>query len=833
MLSTRDILEGFEIAAHPGAFVLGCYDTRITLYSQQVRALQLAHAMNAEHFLRAGVRVAVVGGGAAGVTVAAALALHDGVIVNLYETSRELVPLQLGSHRRRIDPHIYEWPRLSADHPRAELPILDWRSGTAADVRRDILLEFDEIRAWVGERLRIHLRHRVKTIVPRGQYFDVGAVRQSDAGDTEPVPITVDYVVLAIGFGVEPPNPVPNIPTESYWADASVPGPVVGTDPNPRFLVSGNGDGGLIDFVAAASAHFDHWSFVEAITRYPDIECLSADLLVIDEEARAADAEGRGFDFVQAYDDRIGARVEAIGLVDEVERLLRPGVQLTLQTRGAQPMMVRTATLNRLAAYLVIKACRRHNGRTFRHLVSRDVAASASPVGGPTSALALDCDGERVVVDRLIARRGPDKAAVRAPFAALLSSYDAQHGDWVQLIATDAIAPTLPDGTHAHFAGLAQAARLPLPRYRQAELAAAAPLHVRLAARAASIRWSGDVGIEGAVQVWADDARSLYVQTDLVPTDLGSLSQAVARLAMHTERCVLSVNHAHWRRMLDALTVSSRHADGFVAPRVEIARIEASIRNAVELEAGEMAQLLDRAMDRWVLDRIDEHLRPFVARGTDPGSVVRMNAAEDLRRGMGEVWGAWRDLFAADADLLSRFLQMAICAQDVEDLAGEARAIVGPRTLKSLIRATGAALAVATGWGTIAPSIGRPGNLTHGRSLGNRQGHACAAAMIEGEPTALAAARFMWRTHFVLLPMEHGSVRAAMLADRPFNVTERGVPSLRDAEEAAAVILTLDDGFMTAARTGRAALATFLGEADASHFERLGRAIEVGAGAGA
>ena len=32
---------------------------------------------------------------------------------------------------RRIDPHIYDWPREDADHEFAELPLLDWRAGPA------------------------------------------------------------------------------------------------------------------------------------------------------------------------------------------------------------------------------------------------------------------------------------------------------------------------------------------------------------------------------------------------------------------------------------------------------------------------------------------------------------------------------------------------------------------------------------------------------------------------------------------------------------------------------------------------------------------------------
>jgi hypothetical protein len=66
-----------------------------------------------------------------GVTLAGALALTANVTVMLFERADVLLPLQRNSTRRRIDPHIYDWPREDADHEFAELPLLDWRAGPA------------------------------------------------------------------------------------------------------------------------------------------------------------------------------------------------------------------------------------------------------------------------------------------------------------------------------------------------------------------------------------------------------------------------------------------------------------------------------------------------------------------------------------------------------------------------------------------------------------------------------------------------------------------------------------------------------------------------------
>lgn len=55
-------------------FVLGRFERRVTVYSQQVRALNLADSLRSQGILREEGRVAIVAGGAAGTTAAVALA---------------------------------------------------------------------------------------------------------------------------------------------------------------------------------------------------------------------------------------------------------------------------------------------------------------------------------------------------------------------------------------------------------------------------------------------------------------------------------------------------------------------------------------------------------------------------------------------------------------------------------------------------------------------------------------------------------------------------------------------------------------------------------------
>lgn len=152
-LLPQDVIDGASVRDRPNLFVIGCYDRRITFYSQQVRALSLAHALKDLGYLNANPRIAVIGGGAAGVSAAAAVALVSNSNVILFETAGELLSLQSTTARRRLDPHIYDWPAHDATDPIADLPILDWESGTCVSVRDDVLLSFEHIALRLAPRL--------------------------------------------------------------------------------------------------------------------------------------------------------------------------------------------------------------------------------------------------------------------------------------------------------------------------------------------------------------------------------------------------------------------------------------------------------------------------------------------------------------------------------------------------------------------------------------------------------------------------------------------------------------------------------------------------------
>src|SRR5216684_1817935 len=193
-----------------------------------------------------------------------------------------LLPLQRDSQRRRLDPHIYEWPRPDAEHELAELPLLDWRSGSAVDVREAVLREFEELAAASGESLLVRRQHEVMAIEPGDGRFLLTLDREGANGARERAHDEFDIVILAIGFGIEPRQAIAGTDTPSYWLDAGVPGPEIEGKARPTFFVSGSGDGGLIDLIAAGSRGFSHETVIRSIAQRPGVRALSARLLAID-----------------------------------------------------------------------------------------------------------------------------------------------------------------------------------------------------------------------------------------------------------------------------------------------------------------------------------------------------------------------------------------------------------------------------------------------------------------------------------------------------------------------------------------------------------------------
>src|SRR5262245_48962518 len=137
------ILDLMSLGPGSNVYVLGAYAKRLTLYSQQTRAINLVDAIHWYWHPLPGVKLAVVGGGVAGIT-AAARALELGANVALIERLQNVLELQTKSDRW-LHPTLYEWPftGLGPEEDRTQLPVMNWTAANAKEVAVELTKEWD------------------------------------------------------------------------------------------------------------------------------------------------------------------------------------------------------------------------------------------------------------------------------------------------------------------------------------------------------------------------------------------------------------------------------------------------------------------------------------------------------------------------------------------------------------------------------------------------------------------------------------------------------------------------------------------------------------------
>ena len=350
---------------HPGLYLIGSLERGLTVYNQQLRAHNLAWALwelNKHNGGKSMRRIAIVGGGVAGLTTAACvLSLFENVSITLFEQLWDLCPLQQGSDNRWLHPRIYEWPAPGSRAPGASMPVLNWSEGRASDVARMIVSEFGKFADAFdekGERLTVllGLRHfqidagskRIEWIANRtnraGAFFDM---REAEGNSG-----IYDIIVLAAGFGLE--NQSYDYPTNSYWRNEQLGQPILdGTRHN--FVVSGYGDGALIDLCRLTIERFRQDTIL--------YELFPNNLEEVEENLNKAwqdkGPRANAFEFFSDFEERDileNARVE-------LYKRLRKDTRVALHVRGKNQEVKRfsdifgpsSSFLNRMMTFLLFK----------------------------------------------------------------------------------------------------------------------------------------------------------------------------------------------------------------------------------------------------------------------------------------------------------------------------------------------------------------------------------------------------------------------------------------------------------------------------------------------
>jgi hypothetical protein len=267
----RYVIQRMRVEGAPRAFVLGCRAQRVTVLSQQFRAFNLIWALFQQGHLKEGDRVGVVGGGIGGLTVAAA-AMLKGCKIVLTEEREVLMPLQRRNTTRLLHPNIYEWPLKGAEIDSTDFPVMNWVADTAGQVVDALDKEWEGLEAKYHPEVHRHVRvGELEAKGPDGRLILKGDHWESDE---------CDVVVIAVGFGVEPP--VHGIALNTYWENDKLEQSVRGPAVPKRFLISGLGDGGCIDVLRLKYSNFNHVRFAATVARLQSLERYKRRLIEID-----------------------------------------------------------------------------------------------------------------------------------------------------------------------------------------------------------------------------------------------------------------------------------------------------------------------------------------------------------------------------------------------------------------------------------------------------------------------------------------------------------------------------------------------------------------------
>jgi hypothetical protein len=265
LIKPEDYLELFKISDYK--YIIGVFESGQTFYKQQIRALNIFDALKKTGKIpeEKDFTVAIIGGGIAGLTFAAA-SLKSGFEVILFEQGSQTLNIQAGCTTRDIHPYLYDWPSAFSTQTRTDLPVLNWHHDTAGNVVKSIKNEFAKI-VMSADAIRqasyqeycsvkeLNVNERTS-----GKKFELTGKTESRYGGDN-IHHYADIVIYAIGYGVEKGISGGN-KSESYWRDTSVKQDDLS---KCNYIIQGTGDGALIDLFSILIRDFSYESFLEIL----------------------------------------------------------------------------------------------------------------------------------------------------------------------------------------------------------------------------------------------------------------------------------------------------------------------------------------------------------------------------------------------------------------------------------------------------------------------------------------------------------------------------------------------------------------------------------------
>jgi hypothetical protein len=347
----EDVIRYCTLPRTKNVFMLGAGQRRLTIKSQQIRALNLVWALHRLGRLR-DKRIAIIGGGFAGLTAAAA-AMRLRANVTLFESEHEYLTVQAACSHRRVHPNIFDWPDVDSVTKNAGLPLLNWEADDAGRVAASVLQQWAEF----SDNGSLRCSTRVRSIRSTGRIqFDVKA----RSGDLVPGEENFDVIVVAVGVGLDALANTHHPPTPGYWQNDSLEQYTqTGSRTRRTIVIVGNGDGGVTDTLRAAigATSFSSVPLLDWVedTLLPLVPpSLKRDLLELEQGLFLYDDESQASSHLEhRYQELLRDGLQGLG--DAITARGRHDTFVRLIARTPSPFSTGATALNRFLLALLIR----------------------------------------------------------------------------------------------------------------------------------------------------------------------------------------------------------------------------------------------------------------------------------------------------------------------------------------------------------------------------------------------------------------------------------------------------------------------------------------------
>lgn len=337
----RAALESAYVTGTNGIYFVGPFVERVSFASQQLRAFNLVWALEESGEVSTLDSVAVVGAGLSGVSASAGF-LAKGAKVMLFEKESRELSLQKDTNDRYVHPTVNRWPVSSIGFT-TELPFLDWAEGLCADVIDQVYQQ------WMFHFEHLLIDKKLNCEIIKFEETSEGCYLTEYGNSTKYGPFKC--VVFATGFGNE--VMLNKSILGSYWVDDqnfdnALP------KMNGKLILSGLGDGALIEALRILFPQFNKGRFTVEKARFLAARDFTAKLLEIEKEAMRLMHDTEQFSTFIHNKYRSLIHELPKGFRSEINESIRKNIQIELIGPEAFPYIRNAAPMHQLLTTFAI-----------------------------------------------------------------------------------------------------------------------------------------------------------------------------------------------------------------------------------------------------------------------------------------------------------------------------------------------------------------------------------------------------------------------------------------------------------------------------------------------